>query len=184
MAKKTKATEIVKLKERPKGKGKFYLTNKDLLPAVLEAKEIGKLTDKLARMLMILADRYSKKSNFVGYTYREDMVAHALLNLTKNAMKFDPEKSSNPFAYYTSAIRNSFLQYMGDEKTHRYIRDKLLVEGGAEPSFGYTGYRSEKDRKKAEEAAEEANSVDKDIEASDIPDESTNESTKSDLINF
>lgn len=135
----------------PKGRGKYYLTNKDLLPAVIEAKKKGYLTNELAKMLMLLTDRYSRKSNFVGYTYREDMVSEALVNLSKNALKFDPERSSNPFAFYTTAIKRSFLQYMADEKKHRFIRDSLLVAEGANPSYNYTGYLTEKERKEAEE---------------------------------
>ena len=116
---------------------KYYLTNADLLPAVLDAKKHGKMTDKLARMLMLLTEKYSLKSNWAGYSFREDMVSAALINLCQNALKFDPAKSSNPFAFYTTAIRNSFLQYMIDEKKQRYIRDTLLVEAGQDASYSY-----------------------------------------------
>lgn len=116
---------------------KYYLTNADLLPAVLEAKERGRITDKLARMLMLLTDRYSRKANFNGYSFREDMVSAALINLVQNALKFNPEKSSNPFAFYTTAIKNSFLQYMLDEKKQRFIRDTLLVEAGQDASHSF-----------------------------------------------
>ena len=116
---------------------KYYLTNGDLLPAVLEAKERGRITDRLARMLMLLTDRYSRKANFNGYSFREDMVSAALINLVQNALKFDPEKSHNPFAFYTTAIKNSFLQYMLDEKKQRYIRDQLLTEAGQDASHSF-----------------------------------------------
>jgi DNA-directed RNA polymerase specialized sigma24 family protein len=116
---------------------KYYLTNGDLLPAVLESKKVGKMTDKLARMLMLLTDRYSRKANFNGYSFREDMVSAALINLCQNALKFDPEKSSNPFAFYTTAIKNSFLQFMSEEKKQRYIRDSLLLDAGQDASYGF-----------------------------------------------
>lgn len=124
---------------------KYYLTNADLLPAVLEAKKHGKMTDKLARMLMLLTEKYSLKSNWAGYSFREDMVSAALINLCHNALKFDPAKSSNPFAFYTTAIRNSFLQYMIDEKKQRYIRDTLLVEAGQDASYSYMESRKGSD---------------------------------------
>lgn len=128
---------IAALNVETKGKGKYYLTNQDLLPAVIDAKSKGFLTDKLARMLMLLTDRYSRRSNFSGYSFREDMVSSALTNLCQNALKFDPEKSSNPFAFYTTAIHNSFLQYMMGEKKHRYIRDTLLIQAGCDASFTF-----------------------------------------------
>jgi hypothetical protein len=58
------------------------------------------------------------------------MVSFALMNLSANALKFNPEKSNNPFSFYTTAIHNSFLQYMAYERNHRDIRDKLILENG------------------------------------------------------
>lgn len=114
-----------------------YVRNADLLPAVIEAKKLGKVTDKLIQMIWMIAERYSHKHNFVGYSFREDMVASAVMNLCNTALKFNPEKSQNPFSYYTTSIHNSFLQYMADEKKHRNIRDALLIDAGANPSFNY-----------------------------------------------
>ena len=65
------------------------------------------------------------------------MVSEALLNLCKNALKFDPARSNNPFAFYTTAIHNSFLQYMSGEKREHYIRDMLLLDEGEETSAGF-----------------------------------------------
>lgn len=65
------------------------------------------------------------------------MVAAAVTNLCNNALKFNPEKSNNPFAYYTTGIYHSFLQYMAEEKNHRKIRDTLLVESGFNPSYNF-----------------------------------------------
>lgn len=136
---KTKRTAI-----RPPVKRKaFYLTNADMLKEVIHAKSLGKVTDKLARMFMLLTERYSRKSNFAGYSFREDMVSTALINLCANGLKFNPEKSSNPFAFYTTAVRNSFLQYMADEKKHRNIRDALIVDAGSNPSFSFTDSENE-----------------------------------------
>lgn len=130
---KQKAQPVVKL---PRKKA-FYLTNADLLKEVIHAKELGRITEKLAKMFILLTERYSRKSNFAGYSFREDMVSTALINLCANGLKFNPEKSSNPFAFYTTAIHNSFLQYMADEKKHRNIRDALIVDAGSNPSFTY-----------------------------------------------
>ena len=116
-----------------------YVTNATLLPAVIEAKQLGKVTDKLIRMIKMIAERYSRKYNFVNYSFREDMVSVAVMNLCNNALKFNVERSDkpNPFSYYTSAIHNSFLQYIGDEKRHRVLRDTLLIDAGSNPSFNF-----------------------------------------------
>ena len=114
-----------------------YLTNAELLASIAEAKEQGKLTTRLAKNLHILAERYSYSHNWVNYSFREDMVAAAVMNLCVNWHKFDPTMGDNPFAYYTQAVYRSFLQYLAEEKKQRDIRDGLLVDAGANPSFSY-----------------------------------------------
>ena len=114
-----------------------YVKNADLLPAVIEAKQLGFVTNKLITMIQMIADRYSRKGSFGGYSFREDMVSSAVENLCKNALKFNHEKYNNPFAFYTTAIHHSFLQYMAEEKKHRNIRDRLLLDAGANPSFNF-----------------------------------------------
>jgi hypothetical protein len=118
-----------------------YVTNSVLLPEVIRAKELGYVTNELAVMIRLIAERYSRSGSYVNYSFREDMVAAATLNLCNNALKFDTEKYKNPFAYYTTAIYHSFLQFIAEEKKHREIRDKLLIDAGSNPSFAY----SEKD---------------------------------------
>jgi DNA-directed RNA polymerase specialized sigma24 family protein len=95
------------------------------------------MTDQLARMLMLLVDRYSRSPQFNRYSFKEDMKSEAILNLCNNALKFDPARSSNPFAFYTTAIRHSFLQYLNHEKKQRIVRDTLLVENGETPSYNF-----------------------------------------------
>lgn len=115
----------------------LYLTNKELLAEVINAKQKGVMTDKLATMLMMLTRKYAKKGNFVNYTYNEDMVSYALMMLVRTWNSFNPEKSNNPFAFYTQCIKNSFVQYLNQEKRQRNIRDELLVSQGMNPSYGF-----------------------------------------------
>lgn len=113
------------------------MTNSKLLPEVIKSKTAGKISPQLAEMLMLLTRRYASRPAFSGYTFRDDMVAEALADLCKNALKFNPERSDNPFAFYTSCIHNSFLGFLNVEKKHRRIRDQLLVDIGENPSFNF-----------------------------------------------
>lgn len=124
--------------DTPEFTSKYYLTNSKLLPAVISAKEEGKLSEELAKMLMMLTRKYAQRPCFSRYTYKEDMISEALANLCQNALKFNPEKSKNPFAFYTSCINNSFLQFLNVEKKHRRIRDQLLIDMGENPSYNFT----------------------------------------------
>lgn len=133
-----KSYKRAKNPDTPEATSKYYLTNSKLLPAVIEAKENGKLSNELAKMLMMLTRKYAQRPCFSGYTYKEDMISEALANLCQNALKFNPEKSKNPFAFYTSCINNSFLQFLNVEKKHRRIRDQLLIDMGENPSYNFT----------------------------------------------
>ncbi len=114
-----------------------YLNNKDMLAEVIKSKEQDKMTDKLAHMLQLLSARYGKKGNWANYTYNEDMQAYAMLMLVKTWRSFNPEKSNNPFAFFTQCIKNSFIQYLNQEKKQRDVRDSLLVDNGLSPSHTY-----------------------------------------------
>lgn len=115
----------------------LYLNNRDLMTEVKRSKEIGQLTNELALMLQLLCARYAKKGNFINYSYNEDMQAYAMMMLVRTWNSFDPAKSSNPFAFFTQCIKNSFIQYLNQEKRQRDIRDVILIEQGMSPSYGY-----------------------------------------------
>ena len=66
----------------------------------------GRINDRLARMFMMLVERYSRRGNWRGYTYVDEMRSQALVQLSQIGLQFDESKSDNPFAFYTTAIRN------------------------------------------------------------------------------
>lgn len=81
--------------------------------------------------------RRNKYIYVTGNTYNEDMQAYAMMSLVKTWNNFNPERSSNPFAFFTQCIKNSFIQYLKLEKRQRVIRDELLVDSGLTPSYNY-----------------------------------------------
>jgi DNA-directed RNA polymerase specialized sigma24 family protein len=117
----------------------IYLTNKELLSAVKDSKTKGRMSDVLAKMLQLLCSRYAKKGNFINYSYNEDMQAYAMMMLVRTWNSFDPEKSNNPFAFFTQCVKNSFIQYLNQEQRQRDVRDLLLIDQGLNPSYGYEG---------------------------------------------
>ena len=108
------------------------------------SKDHGAMTRKLAQMFMKLCERYATRSNWRGYTYNEEMRGQALLQLSQIGLQFDESKSSNPFAYYTAAITNSFTRILNIEKKNQNIRDDILEMNGLNPSW--TRQNSGRDR--------------------------------------
>ena len=98
-------------------------------------KDHGQLTNKLARMYIMLCEKYAMKFNWRGYTYNDEMRNSAILQLTYVGLRFNESKSANPFAYYTAAITNSFCRVLNTEKRNQNIRDDILEINGLNPSF-------------------------------------------------
>jgi len=97
----------------------------------------GKITDKLAKMLIKLVDKYSNKSNWRGYSYLDEMKGQAIFQLAQISLQFDESKClvPNPFSYYTSIVCNSFTRILNLEKRNQNIRDDILQMKGIAPSY-------------------------------------------------
>jgi hypothetical protein len=105
-------------------------------------KDHGQMTRRLAEMFVKLCERYATRSNWRGYTYNEEMKGQALLQLSQIGLQFDESKSSNPFAYFTATITNSFTRILNIEKKMQNIRDDILEINGLNPSYTRQGMLS------------------------------------------
>lgn len=95
----------------------------------------GCITDTLARMFLMLVNRYSQRSNWRGYTYVDEMKGQALMQLSQMGLQFNEHKSNNPFAYYTATVSNAFTRVLNTEKVHQTVRDDMLEQRGQTASF-------------------------------------------------
>jgi hypothetical protein len=99
------------------------------------SKDHGQVTNKLAKMYLMLCEKYALRFNWRGYTYNDEMRGSAILQLTYVGLRFNEAKSQNPFAYYTAAINNSFCRVLNSEKRNQNIRDDILEMNGLNPSW-------------------------------------------------
>lgn len=113
----------------------------------------GKITNKLGTMFLKLVERYSHRANWRGYSYVDEMRGQALVQLSQVGLQFNEAKSDNPFAYYTTAVMNSFTRVLNLEKQNQTIRDNLLIEHGHLPSYSRQ-MRDDAAVKKLRESAE------------------------------
>lgn len=121
-----------------KGKNtEYYVNNKELLEAmtayrerVIYAKEHGKkkprVSNYVGECFLKIATHLSYKPNFVNYPFREDMICDGIENCLQYIDNFDPEKSTNPFAYFTQIIYYAFLRRIQKEKKQLEIKQKIL----------------------------------------------------------
>lgn len=106
------------------------------------SKDQGNITNKLAKMYIMMCEKYAMKFNWRGYTYNDEMRNSAILQLTYVGLRFNEAKSANPFAYYTAAITNSFCRVLNSEKRNQNIRDDILEMNGLNPSWSRQGTSS------------------------------------------
>jgi DNA-directed RNA polymerase specialized sigma24 family protein len=108
----------------------FYKAMTAYKKAVLEAQENGnpppRIPNYIAECIFKIAERLAYRSNFINYSYRDDMIADGLENAIMGINNFDPERYSNPFAYFTQIIYYAFLRRIHREKKQIYIRHKVL----------------------------------------------------------
>lgn len=107
------------------------------------SKDHGQITNKLAKMYIMMCEKYAMKFNWRNYTYRDEMQNSAILQLTYVGLRFNEAKSENPFAYYTQAITNSFYRVLNTEKRSQNIRDDILEIAGLNPSWTRSNSSSE-----------------------------------------
>ena len=131
-----------------------YVDNKILYATMIEYKEKVKdaeavddpkppIPDIVGAALLKIANRLSTKPNFINYTFREEMVSDGIENCINYIDNFDPDKSKNPFAYFTQIIYYAFLRRIQKEKKQLYIKHKAIqnfqiFDGWVDPADGQT----------------------------------------------
>jgi DNA-directed RNA polymerase specialized sigma subunit len=139
----------------PKKKSEHYVNNKEFLEALVvyrcrverNFKELngreptkedrskhwpGKppITNYLGESFLKIATHLSYKPNFVNYMFREDMISDGVENCVQYIHNFDPEKSKNPFAYFTQIVHYAFLRRIQKEKKQLDIKTKIIEKTG------------------------------------------------------
>lgn len=94
--------------------------------AEAEGKPKPRIPNKIGEAFILIATKLSNKGNFVGYTYKDEMVSDAIENCVNAVHSFNPDKSKNPFAYFTQIVWYAFLRRIEKEKKQTYIKYKSL----------------------------------------------------------
>jgi hypothetical protein len=127
-------------------RSEHYVNNKEFLAALIAYKEIveiaairgepkPRITNYLGECFLKIATHLSFKPNFVNYMFKDDMICDGIENCVQYIGNFDPNKSSNPFAYFTQIIHYAFLRRIQREKRQLEIKNKILEKTGFDEVF-------------------------------------------------
>lgn len=98
---------------------KFFEAMKDWKAEWDTAAEKGepkpRCTNYLGECFVKISNHLAYKSNFVNYTFRDEMILDGIENCLRYADRFNPEKSNNPFAYFTQITYYSFIRRIKKE---------------------------------------------------------------------
>ena len=139
--KKIETAEVPEKKKRIRtpAKKEHYVNNKEFLAAMVEykekcnkAEERGRnkppVTNYIGECFLKIANHLSYRPNFINYTFRDDMISDGIENCLQYLGNFNPEKSNNPFAYFTQIIYYAFVRRIQKEKKQTTIKHKLIMD--------------------------------------------------------
>ena len=112
-----------------------YINNKTLYASMIEHRNMleesiskGKnkpqVSNYIGQSILLICNNLAKKPNFSGYTYKQEMISDGIIDCIAAVDNFNPEKTNNPFAYFTQIAWNAFLRRIAKEKKQTYIKHK------------------------------------------------------------
>ena len=120
-----------------KKKNTHYVDNKKFLEELKkwkdqckDAEEAGdekpQITNYIGECFLKIANGLSYRPNFINYTYRQEMISDGIENCLQYIHNFNPDKSKNPFAYFTQIIYYAFIRRINKEKKQTHVKNKLI----------------------------------------------------------
>ena len=147
-------TEKIK-KKRVRRAKEHYVNNKEFSQSVCDyvnkvneckenSSELPKITNYIGDCFIRIAEGLARKPNFIGYSYRDDMVLDAIEDCVKRIMNFNIKATTrsglpNAFAYFTQISFYAFLRRIAKEKKQQEIREKFIEARGAENFMSGSG---------------------------------------------
>ncbi len=127
-------------------RSEHYVNNKEFLNALenyfaeierakLEGKPKPVIPRYIGECFLKIANHLSYKPNFVNYMFKDDMICDGIENCVRYIHNFSPDKSKNPFAYFTQIIYYAFLRRISQEKKQLEIKNKILEKTNFDEVF-------------------------------------------------
>lgn len=117
-------------REEVKGKRKNHYIDKDaFLQEIIKFHKTKKVNNILGKMLMDISIHFSRHPSFRRYKdCLEELHSEGVLAELKALNSFNPEKSSNPVAYFTEVVKNAFRAFLGKKYKNENFQRRLIHE--------------------------------------------------------
>ena len=123
-----------------------YVDNAKFLEEMIEYKrqyhisksndeELPIISEYLGSVFLKIAQRLSFRPNFINYAFKNDMISDGIENCLHYIHNFNPDKSSNRFAYFTQIIYYAFIRRIQKEKKQLYIKYKSMQNYEISPEY-------------------------------------------------
>ena len=123
-----------------------YVDNAKFLEAMIEYKkeyikakeenaDLPMISEYLGSVFLKIAQRLSFRPNFINYAFKNDMISDGIENCLHYIHNFNPERSNNPFAYFTQIIFYAFIRRIQKEKKQLYIKYKSMQNYDTIPGY-------------------------------------------------
>lgn len=110
-----------------------YINNKTLYESMkihyenVQSGNRVQVNNYIGQAILLICNNLAKKPNFSGYTYKSDMISDGIVDCVAAVDNFNPNKTNNPFAYFTQIAWNAYIRRIHKEKKQNYIKHKNLV---------------------------------------------------------
>ena len=101
---------------------------KECLEAEKNNKEYPIVPRYIGECLLLIATNLTRRFNFNGYSWRDDMIGDAVLDALTYIHKFNPDAYTNPFGYFTNNMYWAFVRRIQREKKQSAIKGAMVKE--------------------------------------------------------
>lgn len=120
-------------------KKNHYVDNSKFLEEIIEYKKNcaiaaeqnltkPRVSEYIGKCIFLIAENLAHKPRFMNYSFVDEMKSDAIENCFLYFDNFDPNKSHNPFAYFTQITYYAFHRRISNEEKNRYIIYKKFQE--------------------------------------------------------
>lgn len=122
----------------------YYIKKEELQQALIDYKQasieaeqnglpVPRVPEYIGDCFVKIATKMSYRPNFIGYTFKEEMVSDAIENCLMYFRNYNTEKYSNPFGYFSKIVWQAFLRRIAKEKRelakkYKYIENMDITD--------------------------------------------------------